>query len=210
MPIVTLGCMRFQQSWDGAAQMDQVSPSCQSNVAKILKHAVQTLGINHIETARAYGCSELQLGEAFQELFDSSTVKREDLIIQTKVNPMPPKSFRTTLDKSFEVLRLDYVDLFSFHVVNMDFMYDLIFDNGEEENLIDIVREYQAAGKIRHVGFSTHGRAELITRLIDTDQFDYVNLHYHAFESYTASGDGTFGGNLQNIRLMKQKDMGGE
>jgi len=208
MPIVTLGCMRFQQSWADVDKIDNIKPSCQDNLVQILQHAVQTLGINHIETARMYGCSELQLADAFQNLFATTTVTRGDLIIQTKVNPMPAKDFRKTLEDSFRVLKLEYIDLFSFHGVNMDHMYDLIFDNGEEENLIDIIREYQREGKIRHVGFSTHGRAELITRLIETDAFDYVNLHYHAFESYTASGDGKFGGNLQNVRLMKEKDMG--
>ena len=150
------------------------------------------------------------MGEVFTELFDSGALKREDLIIQTKVAPQNAKSFRATLEKSLSLLKVDYFDLFSFHGVNMDFMYDLIFENGEDENLIDIIKEYKAAGKIRHVGFSTHGRADLITRFIETDEFEYVNLHYHAFESYTASGDGKFGGNLQNIRLMKEKDMGGE
>ena len=135
-------------------------------------------------------------------------IKREDLIIQTKVNSMPPKEFRETLDKSFELLGLDYVDLFSFHGVNQDYAYDLMFNNEDGENLMDIAKEYKAAGKIKHIGFSTHGQPELIKRCIETDEFEYVNLHYHAFGSYTASGGGECGGNLDNVRLMKEKDMG--
>jgi hypothetical protein len=74
---------------------------------------------------------------------------------------------------------------------------------------MDVIEEYRAAGRIRHVGFSTHGSTDLIRRLIETDAFDYVNLHYHAFGSYTGSGGGPDGrGNLDNARLLQQKDMG--
>ena len=52
------------------------------------------------------------------------------------------------------------------------------------------MQEYVATGKIRHVGFSTHGATSLIYRAIATNKFDYVNIHYHYFGSYTASGDG--------------------
>jgi predicted aldo/keto reductase-like oxidoreductase len=60
----------------------------------------------------------------------------------------------------------------------------------------------------RFVGFSTHGPASLIWRLIETDEIAYVNLHYHHFGSYTTTGVGETQGNLENIRLMKEKDMG--
>jgi len=210
MPVVTLGCMRFQQTWgQNITNMDDINPQGQSNLVAILKHAICNLGINHIEAARGYGSSELQIGAALRELFDSGLVKREDLIIQTKVGAMKAEDFRATLDKSFRVLQLDYVDLFSFHGVNMDYYYDLIFHNQSgEENLIDIVREYQAKGMIRHVGFTSHGQPEFIKRVIETDQFEYANIHYHAFGSYTASGGGKDGGNKELVRLMKEKDMG--
>ena len=208
MPVVTLGCMRFQQTWDSSVtDFDKVNPEGQANLVKLLHYAITKLGINHIETARMYGTSELQLGNAFAKILDMG-IKREELIIQTKVNAMPAKDFRAALEKSFEVLGLDYVDLFSFHGINMEFSYKLIFDNEGDENLMDIVKEYQAAGKIKHIGFSTHGQPELVRKCIETDEFDYANLHYHAFGSYTASGGGQFGGNLENVRLMNEKDMG--
>jgi hypothetical protein len=208
IPIVTLGCMRFQQTWDGTMNdFEQVSQECQDNLTETMYHAINNLGINHIETARGYGSSELQIGHAFKSIFDRG-IKREDLIIQTKVNCMPAKDFRKTLETSFELLQLDYIDLFSFHGVNMDFAYDLMFQNDDDENLMDIIKEYQAEGKIKHIGFSTHGQPELIKRCIETDQFEYANIHYHFLGSYTASGGGQCGGNLDNIRLMKEKDMG--
>ncbi len=210
MPIVTLGCMRFQQTWAGNINsMDKVNPKVQRNLKEILKYAISELGMNHIETAKAYGCSELQIGQVLQDMYKENVTKREDLIIQTKINPMKPKDFRNALETSLKLLQTDYLDLFAFHGLNMDYQFDLLFNNPDgDENLIDIIKEYQREGKIKHIGFSTHGHPNLIRKLIETDQFDYVNLHYHYFGSYTASGSGKFGGNLENVRLMKEKDMG--
>eukprot|EP00565_Helicotheca_tamesis_P004241 CAMPEP_0185737582 /NCGR_PEP_ID=MMETSP1171-20130828/30739_1 /TAXON_ID=374046 /ORGANISM="Helicotheca tamensis, Strain CCMP826" /LENGTH=652 /DNA_ID=CAMNT_0028408537 /DNA_START=46 /DNA_END=2004 /DNA_ORIENTATION=+ len=207
MPILSLGCMRFQQAWGASIEtMDDVSPECQENLINILRYAVK-LGVTHIETARGYGSSELQIGEALRMLFENGETRREDLIIQTKV-PLRPTAteFREIIERSFKELQLDYVDLLSLHGLNMDEQYDLLLNNGKNGNLIDVVKEYMAKGKIKHLGFSTHARPDLIRRFIETNEFSYVNLHYHFCGSYTASGDGE--GNLEIIRLLKDKDMG--
>jgi predicted aldo/keto reductase-like oxidoreductase len=211
MPIATLGCMRFQQTWGTEIEnMDKIKSEVQQNMKDIFKYSISKLGMNHIETAQMYGTSQLQIGALLQELYEEGVTTREELIIQTKVNPTNAKDFRATLDNTYKLLQVDYLDMLSFHGLNYDSHYDLIFNNPNEgeENLIDIVKEYQKEGKIRHIGFSTHAQPELIRKCIETDAFAYVNLHYHYFGSYTASGGGQYGGNLENIRLMKEKDMG--
>lgn len=47
-----------------------------------------------------------------------------------------------------------------------------------------------------------------IIEAIETNVFDYVNLHYHFIGSYTASGTGPSGGNLAAIEAAKKRDMG--
>jgi predicted aldo/keto reductase-like oxidoreductase len=44
---------------------------------------------------------------------------------------------------------------------------------------LEVIREYQAAGRIKFIGFSTHGMTPLIVKAIETGIFDYVNLHHH-------------------------------
>ncbi len=44
---------------------------------------------------------------------------------------------------------------------------------------LDVVRRWQARGLINHVGFSSHGSTELIVDAINTNQFDYLNLHWY-------------------------------
>ena len=208
MPIVTLGCMRFQQEWGPRiTHMDQVGSDCQDNLVAILKQAID-YGMIHIETARGYGSSELQLGVALKQLFRTDYVQREDLIIQTKIPANEdPVAFREALELSLKNLQVDYLDLFAFHGMNYEEQFDWVF--GEGNNCLAVVKEYMAAGRIRHVGFSTHGSTEFIMRCINTDVFEYVNLHYHYFGSYTASGGGHDGnGNLDTVKLLEKKDIG--
>jgi hypothetical protein len=210
MPILTVGCMRFQQQWGRTiACMDQVYSDCQQNLVDLLRAAIVKYGINHIETAWGYGSSQLQLGVALQQLMMTGEVKREDLIIQTKVGPrQDPKEFREQLDECFHRLKVDYVDLFAFHGLNGDWQLDWMFAG--QDNCWNVVQEYVVAGKIRHVGFSTHGPSDFIYELIESGKFDYVNIHHHFCGSYTASGDGPDkSGNARCVRLANKLDMGG-
>eukprot|EP00571_Detonula_confervacea_P012771 CAMPEP_0172300094 /NCGR_PEP_ID=MMETSP1058-20130122/2273_1 /TAXON_ID=83371 /ORGANISM="Detonula confervacea, Strain CCMP 353" /LENGTH=629 /DNA_ID=CAMNT_0013009785 /DNA_START=6 /DNA_END=1895 /DNA_ORIENTATION=+ len=215
MPIVSLGCMRFQQSWNRGGKTinspDQLEKECQDNLVNILKHAIHC-GVNHIETAKMYGCSEMQIGLALKVLFDEGLCRREDLIIQTKnaiSSSMSKSDLKSQILQQLKLLGLDYVDLFSVHGLNTDDHCEWLFNHGEKGNLIDAVRELKAEGKIRWMGFSTHAPAHVIKRAIESDAFDYLNMHYHFMGAYTASGDGDVNeGNLDNIQLAHKHDMG--
>jgi len=211
MPILTIGCMRFQQQWGRSINcMNQVYSNCQENLVEILRRAILKYGINHIETAYGYGSSQLQLGVALKQMMLSGEIKREDLIIQTKVGPRADtKEFREMLEECFERLQVDYLDMFAFHGLNGDWQWDMMFEG--EDNCWNVIQEYKAAGKIRHIGFSTHGPSDVIYKFIATEKFDYVNIHHHFCGSYTASGDGaTKEGNAVCVRLANKLDMGGE
>lgn len=185
MPIVTLGCMRFQQSWNRGGKPikspDQLEKDCQDNLVNILRHAIHC-GVNHIETAKFYGCSEMQIGLALKVLFDEGVCKREDLIIQTKgaISSSTSKSdFKSQIVESLELLGLDYIDLFSIHGLNTGDHCDWLFNHGDEKgNLIDAVRELREEGMVRWIGFSTHAPVHVIKRAIESDAFDYLNCEY--------------------------------
>ena len=87
--------MRFQQSWE-ELQPEQITPESQHQLERILSRA-KDCGFNHIETARHYGSSELQLGCAFKTLPDPHR------LLQTKVPPRDdPHQFESELELSFE------------------------------------------------------------------------------------------------------------
>jgi len=210
MPILTLGCMRFQQSWNRGGrtvkQMEDVDEDCQQNLVEIIRYAVSR-GVNHIETAMGYGSSELQMGEALQTLFQEGEFRREDLILQTKggiSESTTPEGFRSSILQQIQRLKVDYVDLFSLHGMNTLDQIDWLYD----KHLMGVLKQLKKEGKVRNIGFSTHAPAEVTSILISKGDFDYLNLHHHFCGDYTASGDGDNGGNIDNVRLAHEKDMG--
>ena len=66
MPVLSLGGMRFQQSWKDL-DPKEIDKQQQDILRKTIKHASQK-GMHHIETARHYGTSERQIGWAFVKL----------------------------------------------------------------------------------------------------------------------------------------------
>lgn len=169
MPVFSCGGMRYQYQWQDVAE-SQIPPDNQKNIAVIVNRALE-LGINHIETARFYGTSEMQLGKILPKL------PREKIIVQTKVVPCAnAKEFRQTFDKSLAYLQLDYVDLLGFHGLNTDELLEYII---RPDGCLDVARKLQAEGKVRFIGFSTHGPTDVIVKAIETNQFDYVNLHWY-------------------------------
>ena len=169
MPVLSLGGMRFQQSWTDL-EADAITDQSQRLLQSTLERAVQT-GFHHVETARHYGSSERQLGWALPGCPDSSR------ILQTKVPPQAhPALFEADLELSLSRLDVDRVDLLSIHGINLHSHLDQTIRPG---GCLDVVRRWQAEGRIGHVGFSTHGETALIVDAIETGAFDYVNLHWY-------------------------------
>ena len=112
MPVLSLGGMRFQQSWSDLAP-DQITAASQANLRATLSAAVAH-GFHHVETARHYGSSERQLGWLLPQVPDA------ERILQTKVPPQEdPAAFEAELALSFERLAVDRVDCLAIHGINL-------------------------------------------------------------------------------------------
>lgn len=169
MPMFSCGGMRYQFKWQDVPLQD-VPTEQQQNLEATIRRSLE-LGITHIETARGYGSSEMQLGQILP------TFPREQLIVQTKVSPSESaKEFRTTFEQSLSYLNLDYVDLLGLHGINTATLLDWTI---RPQGCLEVAKQLQAEGKVRFIGFSTHGATEVIQAAIATDQFDYVNLHWY-------------------------------
>src|ERR1039457_4300256 len=100
MPVISCGGMRYQFKWQDVDPKD-IPPDNQQNLEACIHRALE-LGINHIETARGYGSSEMQLGKILP------TLPREKMIVQTKVSPKATaKEFVETFETSMKHLGLD-------------------------------------------------------------------------------------------------------
>ncbi|AUT03440.1 aldo/keto reductase [Nostoc sp. CENA543] len=188
MPVFSCGGMRYQYKWEDVNPSD-VPADNQANLEATIRRAVE-LGINHIETARGYGSSEMQLGKILPKF------PREQLIVQTKVSPTADANeFRQKFATSLNYLQLDYVDLLGLHGINnAEFLEHSLRPGG----CLDVAKQLQAEGKVRFIGFSTHGATDFILEVINTNEFDYVNLHWYYINQW----------NWSAITAAKNHDMG--
>lgn len=177
MPVLTCGGMRFQQAWKDVPPGD-IDAAGQANLEATIRRSVDA-GINHIETARGYGTSEMQLGRILPRL------PRKEIIVQTKVGPTEDAAeFLRTFETSMGHLGLDHVDLLSLHGINNRELSDWSLRDG---GCLEAAESLRRAGRVLHVGFSTHGDPTLIADLCATGRFDYVNLHWYFVNPFTWS-----------------------
>ncbi len=161
--------MRYQHKWNDIS-WDEVPKAGQKNLENTIARAYE-LGIFHIETARGYGSSEMQLGPVLAQF------PREDWILQTKVTPdEDPNIFLENFEKSLNYLQVDHVDLLGLHGINDSTVLDQAMRKG---GCLDVARKLQKEGRVGHIGFSTHANTQIILDCINSGEFDYVNLHWY-------------------------------
>ena len=169
MPVISCGGMRYQHKWQDVAPSD-IPRANQDNLEACIHRALE-LGINHIETARGYGTSEMQLGALLPKL------PRDKMIVQTKVAPQASATeFLKIFETSMNYLKLDQVDLLSLHGINNRETFNWAMKKG---GCLEAARTLQKAGRCRFIGFSTHATTDIILEAVNTGEFDYVNLHWY-------------------------------
>jgi len=199
MPVFSCGGMRYQFKWQDVPKW-QIPSDNQQNLEATIRRSVE-LGINHIETARDYGTSELQLGQILPYH------PREQLIVQTKIGPRADaKQFRETFKQSMRNLQLDYVDLLSVHGINNPDHFEQVMRPG---GCLDVMRDLQAQGKVKFIGFSTHGSTEIILQAIATNQFDYVNLHWYYIYQFNWPAIAAAASHDMGVFIISPSDKGG-
>ncbi len=188
MPVLTCGGMRYQFKWQDVAPAE-IPPDNQANLEATIERAFE-LGINHIETARGYGTSEMQLGRILPRL------PREKLIVQTKVSPRAnAQEFYETFNQSLDYLKLDHVELLSLHGINNREFLDWSLRKG---GCLDMARKIQREGRAKFIGFSTHANTDVILDAIGSGEFDYINLHWYFVNDL----------NWRAVQAARARDMG--
>jgi hypothetical protein len=188
MPVISCGGMRYQYKWQDV-KPKEIPPDNQANLEATIHRALE-LGINHIETARGYGTSEMQLGNILPRL------PRDKMIVQTKVSPKPKaKEFLKTFDTSMDYLKLDYVDLLALHGINNRELLDFSLRKG---GCVEAARKLQKEGRCRFIGFSTHATTDIILEAVNSGEFDYINVHWYFVNDL----------NWSAIEAARNRDMG--
>ena len=154
---------------------------------EIIEYAYEH-GINYFDTAYRYhnGQSELVVGEALSKYPRSSWYLASKmpghmmnyidgkLGFQGYLSGEPVSSPSAIFEEQLRKCGVDYFDFYLLHNVS-ESSYD-IYTN-EELGIVDYLLEEKKAGRIRHLGFSAHGRADTIERFLNwRDCFEFVQI----------------------------------
>lgn len=164
MSLFTLGTMRAL-----------ASPAA---MAAVLERAV-AVGINHIETAPAYGPAETFLGDALAALEHRDPAARAALVLTSKVLPgMGLAEGKEALRACLQRLGSPRLDNLAVHGLNTPehLAWSL---RGEGAELLTWAR---GEGLVEQLGFSSHGNDALIREAIDSGRFGFCSLHLHLFD----------------------------
>ncbi|MBO5213104.1 MAG: aldo/keto reductase [Clostridia bacterium] len=151
-----MGCMRFPCKEGGNSDIDI------EKTREMIDYAFKN-GINYFDTAWGYhaGHSEPVLGEILQNydresFYLASKFPGYDLSLMGMVEEI--------FEKQLERCRTDYFDFYLFHnvcEVNIDGYLD------PKYGIYDYLIKQKKNGRIRHLGFSTHGNMDTMKRFLD-------------------------------------------
>lgn len=160
--------------WKGAVEDESV---------RALHRAIE-LGVNLIDTARAYGESERIVGRVVRER------RGEQIYVATKVPPknrvwpapdgldpaqtFPGDHIRSSVETSLRVSGLDVFDILQLHVWSDEWV--------GRGDWLETVRALKEEGKIRFFGVSVNDhQPDNVVRLIESGQVDTIQVIYNVF-----------------------------
>ena len=142
-------------------------------MAEVLAAALAA-GINHIETAPAYGPAEAFLGQALSQWRGS-----EPLVITSKLLPgITLEEGKAQLRGILQRLGLERLDNLAVHGLNRPEHLDWALRGAGAE----LLRWALAEGLVSQVGFSSHGELPLIETALASGRFSFCSLHLHWFD----------------------------
>jgi len=145
-------------------------------------------GVNYFDTAFRYhgGHSETFVGKVLKQYPRDSwylASKMPGHMMQAKDGKIIPEGYLTgesihsVADIFEEQLTKCGVDYFDFYLLHNVCETSFGFYTDEDIRVVEYLLAQKAAGRIRHLGFSTHGRADTIERFLNTfDCFEFVQL----------------------------------
>jgi len=143
----------------------------EEHAARLLNRALD-LGVNFIDTARAYGVSEEVIGRALKG-------RRNEYILATKLAPIreegqPDQELReqvkASIAESLRMLQTDVIDLLQLHYAPVDVV--------RSGRVLAAAREAQRAGYVRFIGASTYGE-EVPLAVLEDGGYDTLQVAYN-------------------------------
>ena len=150
----------------GAALARASQAAADRTLEVLLRH-----GVNHIDTAAAYGDSELRIGAWMPR-------HRKDFFLATKTGMRSAREAREEIRRSLDRLRVDHVDLLQLHSLGHPDDWDQALGPG---GALEAAIEAREQGLARFIGVTGHGWAiaAMHRRSLARFDFDAVLLPYN-------------------------------
>ncbi len=143
-----------------------------------------------IDTARGYANSEELIGYAIQG-------RREEFVIATKSMARTYQSMKEDVDTSLRSLGISCIDLYQLHNVRL---------NEDYSGAVMALKEARNAGKIKHIGITSHS-FDFLMSILDEDIFETIQFPYNIIE--TQGEELFFEANKRDIGVIIMKPLAG-
>ncbi len=173
LPALGLGCMRLPTDASGAI----AEAETERMVAYAMAH-----GVNYFDTGYDYhgGASETTIGRILAQ-YD-----RASYLLADKFPGYDPLKWRKAPAVFAEQLARCGVSYFDFYLLHNVTEANIDAYLNPRYNIVGYLRERQAAGEIRHLGFSAHGGLPTLKRLLaahaDAFSFALLQVNYVDFD----------------------------
>ena len=127
---------------------------------------VEEWGINHIDTAASYGAAEDRLRPWLAE-------HRDDVFLATKTGHRTGVEARAELERSFERMGVDHVDLIQLHNLVDEGEWETAFAPG---GAVEALAGARDEGLVSHVGVTGHGLPVPGMHLRSLERFDFASV----------------------------------
>jgi aryl-alcohol dehydrogenase-like predicted oxidoreductase len=123
-------------------------------------------GVNHIDTAAAYGDAELRIGPWMAQ-------HRDRFFLATKTGERRGDRARAELERSLERLQVPFVDLLQLHNLVEPDEWEVAFAPG---GAVDALVQAREEGLVRHLGVTGHGNRIAGMHLRSLERFPFASV----------------------------------
>jgi predicted aldo/keto reductase-like oxidoreductase len=132
----------------------------------------EELGINFIDSARAYSVSEEYIGQAL-------VGRRNKWILASKSMAKDKASMEGDIEKSLRNFKTDYIDLYQIHNCRTKNDFDRVLS---EDGAYMALLEAKQKGKVGHIGFTSHN-GDILSMAVESGKFETIMFPYNIVES---------------------------
>jgi predicted aldo/keto reductase-like oxidoreductase len=154
----------------------------EAEAIRMIRYAIDN-GVNYVDTAYMYhdGASEVLVGKALKDGY------REKVLLADKLHLLFAEEAadqQKILDEQLRRLDLPSIDMYLVHDI-----HEKLWERAKKYDTLRFMREKQAEGVIKHVGFSFHGETPAFFReIVDAFPWDFCQIQLNYMDTEFQAG----------------------